>query len=212
MSNRKTEILKAASELFNEKGCLNTSTRHIADKLGISVGNLYYYFKNKEEILIEIYLRHLKDVFEPVNKIDFKKDEMFLFKDFLIENMDSCMNNRFIYMELNILLKTFPSFKKIVNENLKQEIVLLKELVKHQIKFGYIKNMSDKEIEFFVSNSWIVAVNRFSFWNILSEDFEQINKHSLLNKYFMAKPYLTKKSMDSVQLKELREFIGDVDE
>lgn len=212
MSNRKTEILKAASELFNEKGCLNTSTRHIADKLGISVGNLYYYFKNKEEILIEIYLRHLKDVFEPVNKIDFKKDEMFLFKDFLIENMDSCMNNRFIYMELNILLKTFPSFKKIVNENLKQEIVLLKELVKHQIKFGYIKDMSDKEIEFFVSNSWIVAVNRFSFWNILSEDFEQINKHSLLNKYFMAKPYLTKKSMDSVQLKELREFIGDVDE
>ncbi len=60
MSTRKEEILEKAVELFNEKGCINTSTRHIADTLKISVGNLYYYFKNKEEIIIAIYEEFMK--------------------------------------------------------------------------------------------------------------------------------------------------------
>lgn len=55
MLTRKEQILQTSLKLFNEKGCLNTSTRHIADELNISVGNLYYYFKNKEEIVIELF-------------------------------------------------------------------------------------------------------------------------------------------------------------
>ena len=35
MSNRKEDILETATRLFNEKGCMKTSTRHIADELGI---------------------------------------------------------------------------------------------------------------------------------------------------------------------------------
>ena len=52
MTTTKEKIIETSINLFNEKGCLNTSTRHIADELGISIGNLYYHFKNKEEILI----------------------------------------------------------------------------------------------------------------------------------------------------------------
>ena len=55
MTTTKEKIIETSINLFNEKGCLNTSTRHIADELGISIGNLYYHFKNKEEIVIEIY-------------------------------------------------------------------------------------------------------------------------------------------------------------
>ena len=51
MATTKEKIIETSIKLFNEKGCLNTSTRHIADELGISVGNLYYHFKNKEDIL-----------------------------------------------------------------------------------------------------------------------------------------------------------------
>ena len=48
---RKREILIAASHAFREHGFHATGMRDIASALGMTVGNLYYYFKNKEELL-----------------------------------------------------------------------------------------------------------------------------------------------------------------
>ncbi len=53
--NNKEKILLAALALFNEKGTKGVSTNHIAKAAGVSPGNLYYYFKNKEDIILEIY-------------------------------------------------------------------------------------------------------------------------------------------------------------
>ncbi|MGJ8669821.1 MAG: TetR/AcrR family transcriptional regulator [Oceanococcus sp.] len=43
-------ILAASLKLLSESGIERLTTRHIADKTGISVGTLYHYFKNKQEI------------------------------------------------------------------------------------------------------------------------------------------------------------------
>ncbi len=44
-------IKATAVALFNEKGATNVSTVQISEVLGISPGNLYYYFDNKEHII-----------------------------------------------------------------------------------------------------------------------------------------------------------------
>jgi AcrR family transcriptional regulator len=44
-------IMEAAITLFNEQGTAPVSTNHIARAAGISPGNLYYHFRNKEEII-----------------------------------------------------------------------------------------------------------------------------------------------------------------
>src|SRR4051794_11532434 len=48
---KKREILDAASRVFRRRGLQATGMRDIAAELGMAVGNLYYYFKDKEELL-----------------------------------------------------------------------------------------------------------------------------------------------------------------
>ena len=44
------EILDVAEQLFMQQGYKGTSTRQIAELLGITQPNLYYHFKRKEDI------------------------------------------------------------------------------------------------------------------------------------------------------------------
>ena len=48
------EILDAAAELFVLRGLAATTTRQIADRVGIRQASLYYYFASKDEILLEL--------------------------------------------------------------------------------------------------------------------------------------------------------------
>lgn len=56
--NTYTRIINASLVLFNEEGERNISTNHIAAHLGISPGNLYYHFRNKDEIIIQLFKRY----------------------------------------------------------------------------------------------------------------------------------------------------------
>ena len=50
----KYEIIQVASEFFFDVGYSSTSPKMIAEKLGLSTGNITYYFKTKEHLLLEI--------------------------------------------------------------------------------------------------------------------------------------------------------------
>src|SRR6266567_9459354 len=51
-------ILEAALRLFNERGTAAVSTNHIAAEAGISPGNLYYHFADKQEIIRALHERY----------------------------------------------------------------------------------------------------------------------------------------------------------
>ena len=55
-SNIKQAIMDTARLLFNERGYQNTSMRDIAAALRISVGNLTYHYKKKEDLIEAIIL------------------------------------------------------------------------------------------------------------------------------------------------------------
>jgi AcrR family transcriptional regulator len=54
VSDRREEIVLAATELFYEYGFQKATMRDICRKIGITQAALYYHFRNKEEILYTI--------------------------------------------------------------------------------------------------------------------------------------------------------------
>lgn len=67
--NRKLRIEKAAKTLFIKQGFHGTSTRAIAARAGVSLGNVYNYYGTKEEILESIIGRYQKVIDAELNQM-----------------------------------------------------------------------------------------------------------------------------------------------
>ncbi len=65
----RAKILRAAAALFASKGFEGTSVRDIAEKSGISVPGMFYYFPSKEMILYEIMTSFMDQAFQKILEI-----------------------------------------------------------------------------------------------------------------------------------------------
>ena len=97
-------ILNSALELFNQQGTGAVSTNHIAEAAGISPGNLYYHFGNKEEIIRALFeqLFHAWDV-----ELTLPSDRMPTIDDVMAlvrTNFEIMWRYHFIYREMVALL------------------------------------------------------------------------------------------------------------
>jgi AcrR family transcriptional regulator len=63
-SDRRTELLQLAAELFADRGLKATTVRDIADAAGILSGSLYHHFDSKESMVDEILRGFLDALFE----------------------------------------------------------------------------------------------------------------------------------------------------
>ena len=54
---QRDRMLKAAASCFNAKGFSGTSLKDVAAHLGLTDAALYYYVRNKEELVYQCYLR-----------------------------------------------------------------------------------------------------------------------------------------------------------
>ena len=109
-------ILDKATELFNESGTAPVSTNHIAEALGISPGNLYYHFRNKEEIIRAV-MERLFALWDEVFSIPSDRTPTLEDLRRLIQiNFATLWDYRFVYRELIALLRRDPELQRRYTE------------------------------------------------------------------------------------------------
>lgn len=100
----KDKIIQGSIELFNQQGERNVTTNHIAAHIGISPGNLYYHYNNKDDIIRSIYKlyeKNLDQMFQPQEQDSKGMDEMMFYLDRVFYSM---WQFRFFYANLPDIL------------------------------------------------------------------------------------------------------------
>lgn len=69
MAKKKQEILRSAADVLVEKGYQGTTMEEIAAKLLMTKGSMYYYFKNKDDLLYQCHLMIMEICLEGIEKV-----------------------------------------------------------------------------------------------------------------------------------------------
>ncbi len=163
----KDRILLVSLELFNKDGATEVTTNDIAKALKMSPGNLYFHYKNKEQIIREIFKKMMVDaqtIWRPQTKIA-KRKERFQLEDFVDKNLLLYWKYRFFHREMYILRKKDADLSKLWHRHLKKISVLMVILYKHWVKSGYmIKIQSRSEMEFLAELLFVISNSFMQFF------------------------------------------------
>jgi AcrR family transcriptional regulator len=177
MSTR-DRIIETAISLFNDGGSKRVSTNHIAQAAGISPGNLYYHFRNKEDIIGAILERMYVEGKEEYGLIQEKRGPATL------EGMEETFamiqrfnwRFRFLKRELTALVMDDPKLGELFREVNRSHLEMIRRSVDISIEQGYISPMDSADRDLFVEQIWLVIL----FWlNYLELGGEEVNGDTL---------------------------------
>lgn len=155
-------ILARSLELFNEQGERGVTTNHIAAALGISPGNLYYHFPNKEAIIFELFQQYAVEMRGtlkmPEDRPLTQDDKITLFEHIL----DWLWRFRFLHRDMNHLLDDNPSMREAYREFAREIFRHVRQLYRLQIVSGLVE-ATDEEVSSLLVSIWIMATNWLNF-------------------------------------------------
>jgi AcrR family transcriptional regulator len=138
-------IVHASLELFNLNGEPGITTNHIAAHLGMSPGNLYYHFRNKEDIIrsiFDLYQQHLEKGFQPYEN---KQVDMALLMGYFDALFYTLWQFRFMYANLVIILGRDEELKQKYL-GIQQQVLARSSNILQQLKKDKVLDIADDEI------------------------------------------------------------------
>ncbi len=158
----KDKILKASLELFNDQGERNVSTNHIAAKLGISPGNLYYHFRNKQEIIHQLFLQYQAEV---QGFMGVPQDRTVTFQDkvkYMEDILNSMWDYRFLHRDLQHIMQEDEALRNAYRAFSSRTVSDGRYILEKMVESG-ILNATPEQLDALILNIWIIVVSWSSF-------------------------------------------------
>jgi AcrR family transcriptional regulator len=163
--NTPDRILDTALRLFNQSGTAAVSTNHIADALGMSPGNLYYHFRNKEAIIRALF----EQQFAHWDALDSLPDDRMPTLDDMWRMVNDTFpvswDYRFIYRELIALLRRDDELNRRWVAVRERGFAGFRELIDVFVVAGVLRSPGDQavvtrlaELCWLISEFWLASV------------------------------------------------------
>ena len=162
-------IVEASLELFNSRGERNVTTNHIAAHLGISPGNLYYHFRNKQAIIAELFTQYAErvDIFLRLPQARAVSVDD---KTFYLEALLAAMwHYRFLHRDLEHLLESDAELAGHYRAFAHRCLQAAGDIYRGFVAAGILA-MNDQQIEALVLNSWIILTSWVRFLCTIRSD------------------------------------------
>lgn len=161
-TNTANRIVEASLYLFNEQGERNISTNHIASHMGISPGNLYYHFNNKDEIIIQLFKRYSHELLEYFAKAKLP-ETISQMSDYMLGIYDVMWNYRFLFSDVNTLLNRSVELVGEHNEFTRAKIAPLSVKILGQLHDLGVIEIDERGKHDLATNFWLITKYWFDF-------------------------------------------------
>lgn len=187
-------IIDVSLQLFNEVGERAISTNHIAQHLGISPGNLYYHFANKDEIIVQLFKRYASQLYDYLVQTRLPENMMELIQ-YIHGIYDILWKYRFLFSDVNTLLVRSSELSGEHNQFTHEQIdPLLMKLLQQARQQGLIE-VDDIGIDDLLVNMWLITKYWFDFNHSVScQDVtpERAKNRGVYRTLSILRPYLNK--------------------
>ena len=158
----RARILEAGLSLFNTRGEAHVTTGMIAESLGMSPGNLYYHFRNKDQVVEELFARFEARIdVEPATAPGAAEamEDLWLYLHLMLEGI---WDYRFLYRNLDDLLARNRRLRERFNRILDRKHAAIVALCEGLEAAGALR-ASPGEIRALARNVLVVATYWLNF-------------------------------------------------
>ena len=198
------KIVYAALELFNQHGERNITTNHIADYIEISPGNLYYHFRNKQEIVREIFALYSAELLERFVPIKGSQESLTMLKRYLDSIFTLMWKYRFFYANLPEILSRDEQLHELyidVQETLQANLIaIMQEFVSLKLL-----NIDQQQLKSLVCTLHLIACSWLAYQSAMASKTsitEQMVKQGVLQMLNVVKPLATDQGLEQLLLLE----------
>ena len=152
----RARILAEALRQFNERGEAHVTTGMIAEALGMSPGNLYYHFRNKDQIVEQLFARFEERIDVPPPPADGGPEgieDLWLYLHLMLEGI---WEYRFLYRNLDDLMARSRKLRDHFNRILERKHEYVVTLCRGLVAVGAMQ-ARPAEIRVLASNILVVA-------------------------------------------------------
>ncbi|PFG55073.1 TetR family transcriptional regulator [Vibrio sp. ES.051] len=198
------KIVYAALELFNQHGERNITTNHIAEHIEISPGNLYYHFRNKQEIVREIFALYSAELLERFAPIQGSQESLTMLKSYLDSIFTLMWKYRFFYANLPEILSRDEQLHEQyidVQEKLQANLIaIMQEFVSLKLL-----DVDQQQLKSLVCTLHLIACSWLAYQSAMASKTritEQMVKQGMLQMLNVVKPVATEQGLEQLLLLE----------
>ncbi len=191
MARRTRErILETSLALFNARGEPNVTTNHIADELEISPGNLYYHFRNKDDIIEQLFAQYEERIDRALSTPENRLPEL---EDIWLQLhlvYECIWDFRFLYRDLVDILSRNRKLRMHFARILKRAADSATEVMRGLVQAG-IMRASPAEVQATANNILVIATFWLNFSSVRGHtDEHEAIRHGIHQVMMLLAPFL----------------------